>query len=85
MKAASIHQARLRHPDLGGLLADTADSNTHMRGINDALGYRPTHRSAIYQLDLNPARPNSPSVGEDFEAVDPSALMASPDSAAAGS
>jgi hypothetical protein len=52
MKAASIHQARLRHPDLGGLLADTADSNTHMRGINDALGYRPTHRSAIYQLDL---------------------------------
>jgi GNAT superfamily N-acetyltransferase len=52
MKAASIHQARLRHPDLGGLLADTADSNTHRRGINDALGYRPTHRSAIYQLDL---------------------------------
>lgn len=52
MKAASILGARERHPDLGGLLADTADSNTYMRAINDAFGYEPTHRSFAYQLDL---------------------------------
>jgi GNAT superfamily N-acetyltransferase len=52
MKAESIRHARERHPDLGGLLADTADSNTHMRGINDELGYTPTHKSVEYQLDL---------------------------------
>ncbi|WP_436756803.1 N-acetyltransferase family protein [Streptosporangium sp. V21-05] len=52
MKAEAIRQARERHPDLGGLLADTADSNTHMRAVNDSLGYRPTHRTFQYQLDL---------------------------------
>lgn len=52
MKAASILRARERHPALGGLLADTADSNTYMRSINDAFGYEPTHRSLEYQLDL---------------------------------
>ncbi len=53
MKAELIRQARVRHPDLDGLLADTADSNVHMRAINDALGYRPTHRCAVYQLDFS--------------------------------
>lgn len=52
MKAASILHARAHHPRLGGLLADTADSNAPMRAVNDALGYRPTHRSLEYQLDL---------------------------------
>lgn len=52
MKAESVRQAAARHPDLGGLLTDTADSNTFMRRINDALGYRPTHRTLEYQLDL---------------------------------
>ncbi|WP_406447595.1 GNAT family N-acetyltransferase [Streptomyces sp. NBC_00876] len=52
MKAQSILRTRERHPDLGGLLADTADSNTYMRSINDGLGYEPTHRSIDYQLDL---------------------------------
>jgi GNAT superfamily N-acetyltransferase len=52
MKAESIRQAREHHPDLGGLLADTADSNRYMRDINDALGYAPTHTSVEYQLDL---------------------------------
>ncbi|MDH6108916.1 GNAT superfamily N-acetyltransferase [Kitasatospora sp. MAP12-15] len=52
MKAASIEHAHRRHPRLGGLLADTADSNTPMRRINDAFGYLPTHRSLEYQLDL---------------------------------
>jgi GNAT superfamily N-acetyltransferase len=52
MKAESIRQAREEHPNLGGLLTDTADSNTNMRSINDALGYTPTHKTFEYQLDL---------------------------------
>ncbi|MGW2285533.1 GNAT family N-acetyltransferase [Streptomyces phaeochromogenes] len=52
MKAQSIRQAREHHPELGGLLTDTADSNAHMRGINDTLGYLPTHKAVEYQLDL---------------------------------
>lgn len=52
MKAESIRQAKLGYPDLSGLLTDTADSNTYMRSINDKLGYLPTHRTFMYQLDL---------------------------------
>jgi GNAT superfamily N-acetyltransferase len=52
MKAESIRQARMRHPELGGLLTDTADSNAPMLRINDALGYRPTHKAVEYQLTL---------------------------------
>ncbi|MEU3461236.1 GNAT family N-acetyltransferase [Streptomyces sp. NPDC006733] len=52
MKAESIRQAHERYPDLGGLLTDTADSNTHMRHISDSLGYMPTHTTRQYQLDL---------------------------------
>ncbi|MBP2330187.1 ribosomal protein S18 acetylase RimI-like enzyme [Kibdelosporangium banguiense] len=52
MKAESIRLAQEHHPDLAGLLTDTADSNLHMRGINDALGYTPTHTTFEYQLDL---------------------------------
>ncbi|GAA0596122.1 GNAT family N-acetyltransferase [Streptomyces crystallinus] len=52
MKAASIRQARESHPRLAGLLTDTADNNPHMRHVNDALGYLPTHAAHEYQLDL---------------------------------
>ncbi|MCA6091420.1 GNAT family N-acetyltransferase [Streptomyces sp. SCA3-4] len=52
MKAASIVQARARHPHLDGLLTDTADNNPHMRRVNDELGYLPTHTAHEYQLDL---------------------------------
>ncbi|MFA7754242.1 GNAT family N-acetyltransferase [Streptomyces sp. NRRL B-2790] len=52
MKAESIRQALGHYPDLGGLLTDTADSNTHMRHINDGLGYTPTHTTHQHQLDL---------------------------------
>ncbi|MHA5054614.1 GNAT family N-acetyltransferase [Streptomyces sp. SD15] len=52
MKAESIRTARRRHPELGGLLTDTADSNAPMRRINDVLGYLPTRRAVEYQLDL---------------------------------
>jgi ribosomal protein S18 acetylase RimI-like enzyme len=52
MKAESIRRARQRHPELDGLLTDTADSNAPMLGINDTLGYLPTHKAVEYQLDL---------------------------------
>lgn len=52
MKAESIRQAHRDYPDLGGLLTDTADSNAHMRRVNDGLGYTPTHTTHQYQLDL---------------------------------
>ncbi|MFD0312862.1 GNAT family N-acetyltransferase [Streptomyces flavalbus] len=52
MKAESIRQAHRDYPDLDGLLTDTADSNAHMRRINDGLGYTPTHTTHQYQLDL---------------------------------
>ncbi|MEH6376675.1 GNAT family N-acetyltransferase [Streptomyces sp. KLMMK] len=52
MKAAAIVRARAHHPRLGGLLTDTADNNPHMRHVNDALGYLPTHTAHEYQLDL---------------------------------
>ncbi|KPI04151.1 GCN5-related N-acetyltransferase [Actinobacteria bacterium OV450] len=52
MKAESIQQAHRDYPDLGGLLTDTADSNAHMRRINDGLGYTPTHTTHQHQLDL---------------------------------
>lgn len=51
MKAESIRQVHGLYPGLGGLLTDTADSNTHMRHINDGLGYTPTHTTHQYQLD----------------------------------
>ncbi len=54
MKAAAILHAGDRHPQLAGLLTDTADANLPMGAINDALGYTPTHQTTEYQLDLAP-------------------------------
>ncbi|AKZ59346.1 GCN5-related N-acetyltransferase [Streptomyces ambofaciens ATCC 23877] len=52
MKAESIRRACAEHPRLGGLVTDTAESNTYMRRVNDDLGYAPTHTTLQYQLDL---------------------------------
>ncbi|MDX2854621.1 GNAT family N-acetyltransferase [Streptomyces sp. PA03-3a] len=52
MKAESIRQAHGDYPNLDGLLTDTADSNAHMRRINDGLGYTPTHTTHQHQLGL---------------------------------
>lgn len=52
MKAESIRRTRSAYPDLAGLLTDTADSNVAMQRINAALGYRETHRTRRYTLDL---------------------------------
>ncbi|MFI5493843.1 GNAT family N-acetyltransferase [Actinoplanes sp. NPDC051859] len=52
MKATAVQHVQDAHPRIGGLLTDTADSNVTMRRINDSLGYEPTHRSVLWQLDL---------------------------------
>ncbi|GJF29101.1 N-acetyltransferase [Kitasatospora sp. NE20-6] len=52
MKAEQIRAVRRRHPALAGLLTDTAEHNVPMRRVNEALGYRPTHRTCHYRLDL---------------------------------
>ncbi|MDX2860963.1 GNAT family N-acetyltransferase, partial [Streptomyces scabiei] len=49
MKAKSVLHA---HGRASALLTDTAAENVPMRRVNDALGYRPTHTSIEYQLDL---------------------------------
>ena len=56
MKAEAVRRARERFPDLAGLVTDTADSNGAMRRVNEGLGYRPTHRSVVYQRDLETPR-----------------------------
>jgi GNAT superfamily N-acetyltransferase len=52
LKVEAVRRVRWVFPHLSGLLADTADSNAAMRRVNEALGYVPTHRAAIYQFDL---------------------------------
>lgn len=52
MKIEQIALLGARFPHLEGLLTDCADDNTAMRRVNDALGYRPTHRSLLQRLDL---------------------------------
>jgi len=52
MKAESIRRTRSDFPDLAGLLTDMADTNTAMQRINTTLGYRETHQTHRYTLDL---------------------------------
>jgi len=52
LKVEAVRRVRADFPDLSGLLADTADGNVAMRRVNESLGYRPTHRSVVYQRDL---------------------------------
>jgi GNAT superfamily N-acetyltransferase len=52
MKAECIRRTQSDYPDVTGLLADTADTNTPMQRINVTLGYRETHRIRRYTLDL---------------------------------
>ncbi|MDX2550963.1 GNAT family N-acetyltransferase [Streptomyces stelliscabiei] len=51
MKARAVLHAHRLAPALA-LLTDTAEENAPMRRVNDVLGYRPTHTSIEYQLDL---------------------------------
>ncbi|MER6360307.1 GNAT family N-acetyltransferase [Kitasatospora sp. NPDC001527] len=52
MKAEAIRRTRGRHPELAGLVTDTAEENAAMRSVNQALGYRPTHVTFQYQRML---------------------------------
>lgn len=52
LKAEAIQRVLADFPNINGLLADTADSNTAMRRINERLGYEPLHSSVIHRLDL---------------------------------
>ncbi|WP_432950596.1 GNAT family N-acetyltransferase [Kribbella sp. CA-253562] len=48
VKAEQIRQTRTRHPQLAGLLTDTAATNHAMRRTNESLGYRETHQVNRY-------------------------------------
>ncbi|MER7701817.1 GNAT family N-acetyltransferase [Kitasatospora sp. NPDC097605] len=52
MKAEAIRRTRERYPLLAGLVTDTAEDNSPMRSVNEALGYRPTHETHQYQRTL---------------------------------
>ncbi|TDD16631.1 GNAT family N-acetyltransferase [Kribbella turkmenica] len=52
MKVEQIRQARVRFPDLAGLLTDTVSTNTPMQRVNHRLGYRPTHTDNRRTLDI---------------------------------
>ena len=52
LKVEAVRRVRAAFPGLAGLVADTADSNVAMRRVNERLGYRPTHRSLVYRLEL---------------------------------
>lgn len=51
MKAEAVLHAHSLYPGIA-LLTDTAEDNAPMLRVNDALGYRPTHKAVEYQLDL---------------------------------
>ncbi|WP_215541453.1 GNAT family N-acetyltransferase [Amycolatopsis sp. CA-230715] len=52
MKAEAIRLVRERHPEVTGLLTDTAEDNTPMRRVNEALGYVTVRTTARYQRKL---------------------------------
>ncbi|RKE17161.1 GNAT family N-acetyltransferase [Streptomyces sp. TLI_171] len=52
MKAETVRWTRTEHPAITGLLTDTAEQNTGMLAVNESLGYRTTHRSIEFRLDL---------------------------------
>ncbi|MFD8480582.1 GNAT family N-acetyltransferase [Kitasatospora sp. NPDC059673] len=53
MKAETIRWARTEQPEITGLLTDTADHNVGMIAVNEALGYRTTHRSIEFRLSFH--------------------------------
>ncbi|GAA1519363.1 GNAT family N-acetyltransferase [Kribbella lupini] len=53
LKTEQIRRTTQRHPDLAGLLTDTAATNQPMRRTNQSLGYQETHQVHRYHLLLN--------------------------------
>ncbi|MBV8539155.1 MAG: GNAT family N-acetyltransferase [Pseudonocardiales bacterium] len=52
VKVANLGLARAQRPELRVIDTCNADSNQHMVRINEAMGFRPHHRTAEWQLDL---------------------------------
>jgi GNAT superfamily N-acetyltransferase len=52
IKVANLHHARAQRPELRVIDTCNADSNPYMVRINEAMGFRPHHRTAEWQLDL---------------------------------
>lgn len=52
VKAEMLRRVRAEHPGITEILADNADDNRHMLGVNTALGFRPIRRTVKSQLDL---------------------------------
>ncbi|ADB32685.1 GCN5-related N-acetyltransferase [Kribbella flavida DSM 17836] len=52
VKAEQVRQTMVRHPDLAGLLTDTAATNHAMRQVNTDLGYQEIHRIHRHHLSL---------------------------------
>ncbi|MFC4950883.1 GNAT family N-acetyltransferase [Pseudonocardia sp. GCM10023141] len=52
LKLANLAFARARNPELRVIHTYNADSNAHMVGINEAMGFRPLDRLGEWELDL---------------------------------
>ncbi|MEO7194828.1 MAG: GNAT family N-acetyltransferase [Pseudonocardiaceae bacterium] len=52
IKVANLHLAQSQRPELRVIDTCNADSNQHMVRINEAMGFRPHHRTGEWQLDL---------------------------------
>ncbi|MGH3833619.1 MAG: GNAT family N-acetyltransferase [Pseudonocardiaceae bacterium] len=52
IKVANLHLAQSQRPELRVIDTCNADSNQHMVRINEAIGFRPHHRTGEWQLDL---------------------------------
>ena len=52
VKSEMLRRVRAEHPGITEILADNADDNRHMLGVNTALGFRPIRRTVKCQLDL---------------------------------
>lgn len=54
LKATMVERLRAAEPALEVVSTWNAESNTHMIGVNDALGYEPVDRMSEWQLTLAP-------------------------------
>ncbi|MGH3773474.1 MAG: hypothetical protein ACRDRW_19130 [Pseudonocardiaceae bacterium] len=52
VKVANLDLARIQRPELRVIDTGNADSNPYMVAINEAMGFRPYHCGAQWQLDL---------------------------------
>ncbi|MFB6564095.1 MULTISPECIES: GNAT family N-acetyltransferase [unclassified Streptomyces] len=54
-RAVKLHmaaEAAARHPELRHIATTVADANTHMRAVNESIGYRRGREAGIFQIKL---------------------------------